>query len=269
MSGHLGERLTSLVDGQLGHDDRDRALAHLARCSACQAEAAEQRFLKTRLTNLAEPTLPGGLTASLLSLGAREYQAARPARPAPSAPLRMPVLAGGFVAERSAERAAERSAARRPAPAPEPLARRAGGREPHPALSAGSLGRGGAAPARPGPVRPAVGASRAPGGPSLRSGACGASPVGGKARGMSGARPGHSARSGGRGRMRRTLVGSAAFMMLAVSGSALADGRAAARPAGPQTGQLPAVVAAVPAKAPSPSGPRPSPMIAPVSFPRP
>lgn len=55
---HLGERLTALVDGELGHDERDRALAHLATCPQCRSEAEELRRLKGRLRSLrsAAPT---------------------------------------------------------------------------------------------------------------------------------------------------------------------------------------------------------------------
>jgi anti-sigma factor RsiW len=55
---HLGKRLTALVDGELGHEERDRALAHLATCSQCRSEAEELRRLKSRLRSLrsAAPT---------------------------------------------------------------------------------------------------------------------------------------------------------------------------------------------------------------------
>ncbi|GAA2420318.1 hypothetical protein GCM10010191_34440 [Actinomadura vinacea] len=53
----LGERLTALVDGELGHEDRDRALAHLAGCERCRSEADSLRRLKGRLRDL------GGLPA--------------------------------------------------------------------------------------------------------------------------------------------------------------------------------------------------------------
>ncbi|HEX6338906.1 MAG TPA: zf-HC2 domain-containing protein [Jiangellaceae bacterium] len=49
---HLGERVTALVDEQLDHDDRDVALAHLARCSACQAAVAAERGVADMLRNL-------------------------------------------------------------------------------------------------------------------------------------------------------------------------------------------------------------------------
>jgi anti-sigma factor RsiW len=65
--GHLGDRLTALVDGQLDHADRDRVLAHLARCAECRREAAEQRALKVRLDRL-DVRAPGGLEGRLLAL---------------------------------------------------------------------------------------------------------------------------------------------------------------------------------------------------------
>lgn len=52
---HLGERLTALVDGELSHDERDRALAHLAACAECRAEADMLRRLKGRLRGLGSP----------------------------------------------------------------------------------------------------------------------------------------------------------------------------------------------------------------------
>lgn len=51
----LGERLTALVDGELGHEERERALRHLAGCAACRAEADALRRLKARLRGLATP----------------------------------------------------------------------------------------------------------------------------------------------------------------------------------------------------------------------
>ena len=49
---HLGDRLSALVDGELGGADRDRAYAHLASCEQCRTEAAELRALKQRLRSL-------------------------------------------------------------------------------------------------------------------------------------------------------------------------------------------------------------------------
>ncbi|HEY8479631.1 MAG TPA: zf-HC2 domain-containing protein [Spirillospora sp.] len=49
----LGERLTALVDGELGHEERDRALAHLAVCAQCRDEVTSLRLIKGRLRGLA------------------------------------------------------------------------------------------------------------------------------------------------------------------------------------------------------------------------
>ena len=49
---HLGDRLSALVDGELGPAERDRAHAHLASCEQCRAEAAELRALKRKLRGL-------------------------------------------------------------------------------------------------------------------------------------------------------------------------------------------------------------------------
>ncbi|REE95905.1 anti-sigma factor family protein [Thermomonospora umbrina] len=54
----LGERLTALVDDELDHDERDRALAHLAGCRTCREEADTLRRLKSRLRGLSTPPRP-------------------------------------------------------------------------------------------------------------------------------------------------------------------------------------------------------------------
>ncbi|MBW8481355.1 anti-sigma factor family protein [Actinomadura parmotrematis] len=85
----LGERLTALVDGELDHEEREAALAHLAACAGCRAEADELRRLKGRLRGLAAapPSDPDGdrpspdLMARLHALGPPEPPA--PPRQAP------------------------------------------------------------------------------------------------------------------------------------------------------------------------------------------
>ena len=49
---HLGDRLSALVDGELGGAELDRAHAHLAGCEPCRTEAAELRALKKKLRGL-------------------------------------------------------------------------------------------------------------------------------------------------------------------------------------------------------------------------
>ncbi len=60
---HLGERLTAYLDGELGHDARERVQAHLATCAQCLAEADEARGVKQLLTR----TEVAGPSALLMS----------------------------------------------------------------------------------------------------------------------------------------------------------------------------------------------------------
>jgi hypothetical protein len=68
---HLGHRMSALIDGELGHAQRERALAHLARCEPCRREAAALRALKQRMHALGEATANTALTDRLVALGAR------------------------------------------------------------------------------------------------------------------------------------------------------------------------------------------------------
>jgi anti-sigma factor RsiW len=69
MSHHLGERLTALVDGELGHDERDRALVHLAGCEQCRAEADALRRLKRRLRAMGDVMPSDHLLRRLTTMG--------------------------------------------------------------------------------------------------------------------------------------------------------------------------------------------------------
>ena len=60
---HLGDRISALVDGELGGADLDRAHAHLAGCEQCRTEAAELRELKQRLRELVTRELIDGAPA--------------------------------------------------------------------------------------------------------------------------------------------------------------------------------------------------------------
>lgn len=69
---HIGDRLAALVDGELGHDARERVLSHLATCDQCRAEAEQQRSLKTvfAAAALLAPAPSAGLLARLQGLPA-------------------------------------------------------------------------------------------------------------------------------------------------------------------------------------------------------
>ncbi|MCW2940239.1 MAG: putative transrane anti-sigma factor [Actinomycetia bacterium] len=91
---HLGERLTALVDGELGHDERDRAFAHLARCDQCRAEADTQRRLKCRLRGLGDVAPPAELIGRLYALGLP---------PEPRVPVRQFLVAAATMPPRATE----------------------------------------------------------------------------------------------------------------------------------------------------------------------
>ncbi|WP_200305899.1 anti-sigma factor family protein [Streptomyces adelaidensis] len=67
---HLGDRLSALVDGELGHEARDRVLAHLATCAKCKVEADEQRRLKNVFAEAAPPPPSESFLARLQMLPA-------------------------------------------------------------------------------------------------------------------------------------------------------------------------------------------------------
>ncbi|MFE6401932.1 anti-sigma factor family protein [Streptomyces alboflavus] len=69
---HLGDRLAALVDGELGHDARERVLAHLATCPKCKAEADAQRRLKNVFAQTAAPPPSESFLARLQSLPAAD-----------------------------------------------------------------------------------------------------------------------------------------------------------------------------------------------------
>jgi anti-sigma factor RsiW len=62
---HLRDLVAALIDGELTHEERDRALAHLASCSACRSEVAAHRVLKERLAAAQPPMPSAGLLAQL------------------------------------------------------------------------------------------------------------------------------------------------------------------------------------------------------------
>ncbi|MER6086274.1 zf-HC2 domain-containing protein, partial [Streptomyces sp. NPDC001833] len=67
---HLGDRLSALVDGELGHETRERVLAHLATCARCKAEADAQRALKNVFAAAAPPPPSESFLARLQGLPA-------------------------------------------------------------------------------------------------------------------------------------------------------------------------------------------------------
>jgi Putative zinc-finger len=84
---HLGDRISALVDGELGHDARDRALAHVAHCASCRTALEGERAVKDRLAAAAVPPPSPELTARLLALAEPGGPMPPRNRPMPLAPV--------------------------------------------------------------------------------------------------------------------------------------------------------------------------------------
>ncbi|WP_441250387.1 zf-HC2 domain-containing protein [Kitasatospora sp. McL0602] len=67
---HLGERLSAFVDGELGHDSRERVQSHLATCPECLSEADEGRAVKHLLTHTGTPGPSATLMSRLMAVAA-------------------------------------------------------------------------------------------------------------------------------------------------------------------------------------------------------
>jgi hypothetical protein len=80
---HLGERVTTLVDGQLSVEASERALMHIAGCADCRRAVEIERLTKQRLAGLGVPRAEGDLVQRLLGL-------AGPSGPLPPRPGHVP-----------------------------------------------------------------------------------------------------------------------------------------------------------------------------------
>lgn len=68
MIGHLGPRVSALLDGQLSAADAERAWAHVHACHLCRDAVEREGWIKTRLSHLSGDPLgaPDRLKGSLL-----------------------------------------------------------------------------------------------------------------------------------------------------------------------------------------------------------
>ena len=75
IGGHLGTRVSALLDGQLSAEDEERAWDHVHLCHLCRDQVEREGWVKTRLAGLsfevAAPSTPDWLKGSLM--GACDY----------------------------------------------------------------------------------------------------------------------------------------------------------------------------------------------------
>lgn len=70
MIGHLGTRVSALLDGQLSADEAERAWQHVHACHSCRDLVEREGWVKTRLAGLSFDCgrAPDGLRGSLLGM---------------------------------------------------------------------------------------------------------------------------------------------------------------------------------------------------------
>ncbi|BAJ30633.1 MULTISPECIES: anti-sigma factor [Kitasatospora] len=83
---HLGDRLSAYLDGELGHDARERVQAHLATCPDCLAEAEQGRAVKRTLSQAGTPGPSAALMARLMAVAALPEDESGPDEP-PGGPV--------------------------------------------------------------------------------------------------------------------------------------------------------------------------------------
>ena len=69
MIGHLGDRVSALLDGQLTPAEEERAWAHVHTCHLCRDQVEREGWVKTRLAGLSfeDACAPSSLKGSLLT----------------------------------------------------------------------------------------------------------------------------------------------------------------------------------------------------------
>ena len=97
MNGHLGRRVSDLLDGQLPADEADRAWTHIHGCGLCRQAVEREGWVKTQLLNLslAGSPAPEHLKGSLLSPRTPSYPAGYGYQPEPERAWRGTLLTIG------------------------------------------------------------------------------------------------------------------------------------------------------------------------------
>lgn len=99
MIGHLGNRVSALLDGQLSAQEAEEAWAHVYSCHACRDLVEREGWVKTRLAGLScDPgAAPVDLKGSLLSVTPGEQFLVAPRAPGARRGVGVAVLGGGAI----------------------------------------------------------------------------------------------------------------------------------------------------------------------------
>lgn len=78
LGGHLGPRVSALLDGQLSSEETERAWAHVHGCHQCRDQVEREGWIKTRLAgSVLEPgPAPDALKGALLGMPPGDFLAA-------------------------------------------------------------------------------------------------------------------------------------------------------------------------------------------------
>ncbi|NYI46512.1 anti-sigma factor RsiW [Nocardioides aromaticivorans] len=97
MIGHLGNRVSALLDGQLSPKDTEDAWAHVYTCHACRDLVEREGWVKTRLAGLCggQGEAPSGLKGSLMSMPPGDALLAAPTHHGPGRRTSGAVMIGG------------------------------------------------------------------------------------------------------------------------------------------------------------------------------
>ena len=80
MIGHLGSRVSALLDGQLSPEEEERAWSHVHACHQCRDQVEREGWVKTRLAGLSfgQTEVPSHLKGSLQMAMSSALTTARP-----------------------------------------------------------------------------------------------------------------------------------------------------------------------------------------------
>lgn len=70
LGGHVGANVSALVDGQLDHEESERAWSHVLTCPDCRRLVEREGWVKTRLASMRGDEPPDRLMGSLYQLDA-------------------------------------------------------------------------------------------------------------------------------------------------------------------------------------------------------